>query len=832
MRQFRVILYRVLILLILPGYSFSQIQQQLKWEYLPPVPYVKYVSGAYAGVVNDKLYVMGGVDAEGKVYRYIYVLEGHKEWKLSEQKLPDKFIIEHAVSYRNSTILIGVNNNITGVSKVYRLYEMNGKIVIDGLPSLPTPLKGITAAVINNYLYIAGAGANDSLPAKNFIAYDLSDKHTDWITLSPWDGEPRTHAKSAVIDNQFYLFGGLQKKTNNSSDTVYADLLDAYKFTPEFKGSKLTGGWWTKIASSPILINHTPSILPVTGLNHILFPGAGAGTPDSLFAYNKESDTWMNYGKLEVTNPEGFSNAVNFQNGWVIINGSSKDTGGLPVYKLEKNLGFGIVNWLTLAAYLAFMLWIGFATNRKGQTTSNFFTAGGKIPSWAAGLSIYGTQISAITFMAMPALVYATDWTLMIGSVLILATVPIVSRYYVPFFRKLSVTSAYEYLEHRFSKNVRLLGSISFILFQMGRMGIVLYLPAVAIASVTGINIYVLITIMGIICIIYTVLGGIEAVVWTDVAQVIILMGGAILCLIVAIMNIDGGLETVFKKGMEDHKFTLFKLGWDYCDTVLWVCIVGFFFLNIIPYTSDQAIVQRYLTVKDEKQAERSLWVNAWVTMPGTLFFFGLGTVLYVFYNQNPFVIASDKIDEILPYFVVQQLPVGLSGLVIAGIFAASQSTLSGSINSISASYFSDIYQRFNKYADARSTLKVARVTTVFAGLFGTISAMLIVALNVRFAFDLFQEVLGILGGSLAGVFILGIFTKRSNAPGVIMGLIGGVVAVWWVKTNTSVSVYLYGAISIIACIMVGFLSSLFFPKTNNGKGLSYASMKKMRNKK
>jgi len=136
MRQFRVILYRVLILLILPGYSFSQIQQQLKWEYLPPVPYVKYVSGAYAGVVNDKLYVMGGVDAEGKVYRYIYVLEGHKEWKLSEQKLPDKFIIEHAVSYRNSTILIGVNNNITGVSKVYRLYEMNGKIVIDGLPPL------------------------------------------------------------------------------------------------------------------------------------------------------------------------------------------------------------------------------------------------------------------------------------------------------------------------------------------------------------------------------------------------------------------------------------------------------------------------------------------------------------------------------------------------------------------------------------------------------------------------------------------------------------------------------------------------------------------------
>lgn len=831
MKQFQHLFYWFCIVLVFPGYSIAQIQRQLKWESLPAVPYGKYVADAVAGVIGDRLYAIGGVDADGKSREDIYMLEGDNEWKLLEERLPGGIIVEHALSYKNSILLTGRYGN-TGISKIYKLVELNGKLVADSLQYPAVPLTGIAAAVINNYLFVAGEDVERTVPLKHFIAYDLSGKNGDWITLDVWDGASRSYAKTAVVDNELYLFGGMKKTTGKNEDTTYEPLSDAFKFSPEFRGGKLAGGKWKNIAAASGDISHAPSVLPVTGLNHILFPGAGNETSDSLLAYNKEGNTWLNYGKLDVANGEGFSNAVHFKNGWVVLNKTTADAAGLAVYRLEKNLGFGIVNWITLAVYLAFMLWIGFATNKKGQTTSNFFTAGGKIPSWAAGLSIYGTQISAITFMAMPALVYATDWTLMIGSLLILATVPIVSRYYVPFFRRLSVTSAYEYLEHRFNRNVRLMGSISFILFQMGRMGIVLYLPAVAIAAVTGINIYLLIAIMGTICVIYTVLGGIEAVVWTDVAQVIILMGGAMLCLIVAIMNIEGGLGTVFTKGMEDHKFTLFRLGWSYSDTVLWVCIVGFFFLNIIPYTSDQSIVQRYLTVKDERQAEKSLWVNAWITMPGTLFFFGLGTVLYVFYNQNPSVIASDKVDEILPYFVVQQLPVGLSGLVIAGIFAASQSTLSGSINSISASCFSDIYQRFNKNADARTTLKVARLTTVVAGLFGTISAMLIVALDVRFAFDLFQEVLGILGGSLAGVFILGIFTNRANAQGVIVGLVAGVAAVWWIRNNTTVSVYLYGAISVLACVIVGYLFSLLFPKPSDTEGLSYVSLRKLKNSK
>lgn len=507
-----------------------------------------------------------------------------------------------------------------------------------------------------------------------------------------------------------------------------------------------------------------------------------------------------------------------------------------PLLITERNLNqiqrkdsLGVINWATLISYLLLMLFVGIWYGKKKQTTDTFFTAGGKIPWWASGFSIYASQLSAISFMAIPAIVYATDWSLAIGSFLILLTVPIVVKYYVPFFRRLNVTSGYEYLEHRFNVHVRLLGCISFILFQMGRMGIILYLPAAAINAVTGINIYLTIAIMGIICIIYTVLGGIEAVIWTDVAQVIILMGGAILCLILAILNIPGGLSTIFSEGIKYHKFTLFHLNWGIDNLNLWVCIVGFFFLNIIPYTSDQTVIQKYLTVKDEKQTSRSLWFNAIITMPATIIFFGLGTILFIFYNVNSSVIPPQDVGNVLPYFVVQQLPIGVAGLVIAGIFAASQSSLSNSMNSIAATFYSDIFERFRYKPSASMALKIARYTTIIAGAFGTLSAMAIAFLNVQFIFDLFSAVLGILGGGLAGIFILGIFTDKGSESGAIGGIIMGVALAVLAKFFTDVSVYLYGAISVMGCVFSGYIISLIIPSEKNIEGLTFSTLSKLK---
>jgi SSS family solute:Na+ symporter len=803
-----------LALVLISTGSVAQERDQLKWQAIPGLQVEQPVSGAMLVCVEGRLLVAGG-KIGGQSLELISNKSDKNGWVLSTRTLPVPIANGHTVSYKNISLIIGGDSNGRPVSSVYVLRYKNNVLSIDSLPALPQSLTGVSGGILGDWLIIAGGRLANGAAVSDCWAYDLRDFEGKWIKLENWPGPARSGAKVAVLDREFYLFGGEGSPVSETDGRVHAVLKDAYKFSATFRNGELTGGHWTKLPDVPVNISGAPSVLPRTGLHHILFPGAGGSGADSILAFNRESQSWINYGTLHESLSDsgsgGFSNAVQAGNTWVLLARHSDSNNQLALYSLEKKLGFGLINWTTLVIYLACMVWIGFVTGQKSQSTDNFFNAGGRIPSWAAGLSIYGTQISAITFMAMPALVYATDWTLMIGSVMILPIVYIVARYYIPFFRKVSVTSAYEYLEHRFSGTVRLLGSLSFILFQMGRMGIVLYLPAVAIASVTGIDIYLLITIMGVICIIYTVMGGIEAVVWTDVAQVVILMGGAILCLVIAIINIDGGLAKLIDVGLQDHKFTLFKLGWDASDTVLWVCIVGFFFLNIIPYSSDQSVVQRYFTVKDEKEAARSLWVNAWVTMPGTLVFFGLGTALYVFYKENPAVIASDKVDEILPYFVVQQLPAGISGLVIAGIFAASQSTLSSSMNSIAASYFTDIHSRYFRGSNRVTTLKIAQIITVISGLFGTVSAMLIVALNVQFAFDLFQEVLGILGGSLAGVFILGIFTKRANAGGVFIGLIAGVLAVWLVRGNSNISVYLYGGISVMVCVVVGYITSFFF---------------------
>lgn len=332
---------------------------------------------------------------------------------------------------------------------------------------------------------------------------------------------------------------------------------------------------------------------------------------------------------------------------------------------------------------------------------------------------------------------------------------------------------------------------------------------------------------MGAICIFYSVMGGIEAVVWTEVVQVFILMGGAILCLIIAISGVDGGLAGVISKGMDANKFTLVHWGWKPDSLVLWVCIVGFFFFDLIPYTSDQTIVQRYLTVKNERATGKSLWTNAFLIFPTIFIYFGLGTVLYVFYHENPSVIPSEKVGEILPYFVVQQIPVGLAGLVIAGIFAASQSAMGSGMNSISAAFVTDIYPRFGLRTDEGHNLRTAKLVTVVVGVFGVASAMLVAALNVQFIFDLFQQVLGIVGGTLAGVFILGIFTSRANARGVIWGIAFGFTSVWLTKSYTDLSIYLYGAISVVTTVLMGYLVSLLSSHKKNLSGLTYSTLDK-----
>jgi len=278
---------------------------------------------------------------------------------------------------------------------------------------------------------------------------------------------------------------------------------------------------------------------------------------------------------------------------------------------VSEPIRFGGVNFFVLIAYLIALVWMGTYFSRREKTTDDFFLAGRRIPWWAAGLSVFGTGLSAITFMAIPAKSFSTNWVFILTNFAPILCIPLVVAFYIPLYRRLQVVTAYEYLEKRFSLPVRLLASAFFILFQFGRMAIVLFLPAVALSTVTGLNVYLCILIMGVLTTCYTVLGGIEAVIWTDVLQVVVLLGGAILCIILITSQVDDGLVGIIRTGMEHKKFHTFNWTWDWTMSAVWVVVLGSFLSAIMPNTADQSIVQRYLTTPSEQAAKKAAWTSA-----------------------------------------------------------------------------------------------------------------------------------------------------------------------------------------------------------------------------
>jgi SSS family transporter len=456
------------------------------------------------------------------------------------------------------------------------------------------------------------------------------------------------------------------------------------------------------------------------------------------------------------------------------------------------------------------MVLVGVYFARRETSTEEFFLGGRKIPWWAAGLSIFGTQLSAITFMAIPATAYGSDWRRFAGQIMVLPIIAMVIFCFLPLFRRLNVTTAYEYLEARFSLTVRLFASSLFILFQLGRMGIVLLLPAIALSAVTGIDTYLCIALMGILATAYTTMGGISAVIWTDVLQVFVLIGGALLCLIVAVSD-AGGISASIDLAQAAGKFDIFEWRWSSSDMVAWVLIVGFFFTNLVPYTTDQTVIQRYLTTSDEKQAARSLWLNLAITIPTGILFFGLGTALFVYYTGNPELKAAlpEKADQLVPWFVVTHLPAGVAGLVVAGIFAAAMSSLDSSMNSIATAIVNDFVERFDAPGPRKDRLSLARKLTVLLGIIGTSAAMLLATYEIKYLFDFFQKVMGLFGGGLAGVFLLAVFTKKTNARGAFAGLVLGGLATIAVAFFTQINFLLYAAVGATTCVGVGYGVSL-----------------------
>ncbi|MFQ5810421.1 MAG: sodium:solute symporter [Armatimonadota bacterium] len=462
--------------------------------------------------------------------------------------------------------------------------------------------------------------------------------------------------------------------------------------------------------------------------------------------------------------------------------------------------------------YLAGMAAMGIYFARRNQDTEEYFVGGRAFPGWAIGLSMLGTSISSVTFLAFPAAAYILDWRQLVSNL----TLPIVAVLavivFIPFFRRGRLTSAFEYLGDRFGPGARLYGTISFILLQLIRLSTVLFLVSIPVSLLTGTPMWVVILATGIFIAFYTVAGGIDAVIWTDVIQAVVLWLGGLVCFLHIAFHLPGGVAQIIAVGSEHGKFAVGSMKWSLDERTFWtVALLGIFnWLKM--YSSDQNLVQRYVASRSMRAARRATTLYSATAVPTWAFFFFVGTCVFVFYKVWPDPqVASLEADQVFPYFILTKIPPGIAGIVVAGVLAAAMSSLDSSINAIATITTVDLLKPYLATGrDDRFYLRAARIVAPAAAALMIFGAIIFTVVPKESMNDVTWIVTSVFGGCMMGMFMLGFFTRRVDYTSLMIALVAAVLFNIYLGLN--IAGWLPAALTInVHAYWVGILVNLFF---------------------
>jgi len=471
------------------------------------------------------------------------------------------------------------------------------------------------------------------------------------------------------------------------------------------------------------------------------------------------------------------------------------------------------VDLFVIAMYMLAMVLTGLWFSGKSKDADQFTKASGNIPGWAIGLSIYATFLSSNTFLGVPGKAFGSNWNAFVFSLSMPLAAWVSAKYFIPFYRQSGEISAYTHLEHRFGAWARTYAVICFLLTQLARMGSVFFGIALSLQALTGFSMAMIMIAMGIIIIIYTVLGGIEAVIWTEVVQAIIKTLGAVLILYLVISKMPGGLSQIIAIGKADNKFSLGSFGLDFTSSTFWVILLYGFFINLTNFGIDQTYVQRYHATTSQKAAAKSLWICVKLYIPASLLFFIIGSCLYGFYQVHPELTEGIKLkaaaerlsagasaeqiaklaatlkpsdygDKVMPHFMVTSIPTGLVGLIVSAILSAAMSTISSGMNASATVFTEDIYKRYvNKNITGKQTLRLLYISTFAFGVLGIVTG--IAMIGVKSILDIWWQLSGILATGMLGLFLLGIISKRTKNVEAFIATIIGVLVILWMTFPT-----------------------------------------------
>lgn len=775
----RLFLARAAALLLLPGAIGSASAQTLvsiKAGALPTIPdsisLLLSLDGRPAALGADALWVLD---------------QGLVAWTRTERR-PDGEVLGVAGNGRQAFLLLGSRRG-GPVEKIESLSLQAGSPRSQALPPLPMPLAAAQGALLGDTLFVAGTA--DGSP--KLLAINPLVANARWFTHAGWPGSGGEVTSMAAQTAALFI-------------TVKAEAGQSERMW-RWKASE---GWTEKGALSGTVIQGTARPM---GQAHVLYLMRAA--PVRLVMFHTITGSWATLGEPEAADAR-FGTA--FGNGIAWAQPAANGAGTEVVYSQVEagKLLLSWIDWFVIIFYLLSMLGMGlyFYLREKRNSTSDFFVGGRTIPFWAAGISLYAANTSSISYIAIPAKAFETNWQYLTNNLVGVLGLMFVAVWIVPVLRRLDLMSVFHYIETRFHPVIRTLASALYIVVQIGsRMSVILFLPSLAIATMTGLAVTWSILIMGVFTMFYTALGGMKAVVWTDFVQLIVKMGGIAFAIGFIILALDGGATELFRIANAEDKMKLLDFSFDLTKATVWGFVFLVLFDVVLTFPKDQVLMQRVLSTKNSKDAGRSIWTFAAVTIPGGFMFYFVGTALYAYYKTHPERMNPLlTIDATFPLFIAAELPAGIRGLIVAGILAAAMATLSSIMNSVATLASVDFYEKLVKNPNPKVSVRFAEAMTVLTGLLGMGVALLLSRYDIPSLFDISIELFGVLGGGFAGVYTLGMFTRRANWQGVAIGVAVSITLTTLAWSMSLVHPYFYLAISIMLCIVVGYAASWLFP--------------------
>ncbi len=494
---------------------------------------------------------------------------------------------------------------------------------------------------------------------------------------------------------------------------------------------------------------------------------------------------------------------------------------------------FTWLDFFVIVVYFVLSMGVGayFFFNGKSRDTEGYTAAGRSLPGLVVGLSILATYLSSISFLALPGNAYAGNWNAFVFSLSLPIAGYVAVRWFIPFYRERREVSAYHHLETRFGPWARLYTGITYLLMQAARMGSVTFLMALPMEALLGWDIRLIILITGVSVTLYSLVGGLVAVIWSDAIQAVVLMAGALVCLVLMLLRMPEGVGQMFDLAAEHDKFSLGGFGLSLTERTFWIVLIYGVFINLNNFGIDQNYVQRYVASKSDKEAAKSLWFGALLYIPVSAVFFFIGTALFAFYTARPEDLpaeyaAAGASDKVFPWFIVSQLPPGVTGLLIAAIFAAAMSTISTSLNSGATVLMTDVYKRYmNPGATENQLMRALYIATFGFGTLGT--AIALVLIRAEGILDTWWILQGIFAGGMLGLFLLGIISRRAGNPAAVTAVVAGVAVIAWLSASNVLAdngalpdslrnpldSYLTIVFGTLTILLVGMLVARMIPK-------------------